>query len=207
MTAVLQGVRILEVAEHTFVPSASALLSDWGADVIKIEHVERGDAMRGLASTGLAGLGGDVHALLEHSNRGKRSLAVDLTTGEGLELVYKIAASADVFLTNKLPSVRSKLGIGLDERPRDSVSYRAGLAGDAAARHRDGEVELVGELHELERLAHDHAASLTTEEFVQRTLVHRDLAGAGFHVDASRGGLAAAGAVVRLCSSGHSSVP
>ena len=39
MTAVLQGVRILEVAEHTFVPAASALLSDWGAEVIKIEHV------------------------------------------------------------------------------------------------------------------------------------------------------------------------
>ena len=52
MTAVMQGVRILEVAEHTFVPAASALLADWGAEVIKIEHVERGDAMRGLASTG-----------------------------------------------------------------------------------------------------------------------------------------------------------
>ena len=50
MTDVMQGVRILEVAEHTFVPAASALLADWGADVIKIEHVERGDAMRGLAS-------------------------------------------------------------------------------------------------------------------------------------------------------------
>ena len=54
MTAVMQGVRILEVAEHTFVPAASALLADWGAEVIKIEHVERGDAMRGLASTGVA---------------------------------------------------------------------------------------------------------------------------------------------------------
>ena len=54
MTAVMQGVRILEVAEHTFVPAASALLADWGAEVIKIEHVERGDAMRGLASSGVA---------------------------------------------------------------------------------------------------------------------------------------------------------
>ena len=53
MTAVMQGVRILEVAEHTFVPAASALLADWGAEVIKIEHVERGDAMRGLPSTGV----------------------------------------------------------------------------------------------------------------------------------------------------------
>ena len=84
MTAVLQGVRILEVAEHTFVPAASALLADWGAEVIKIEHVERGDAMRGLASSGVVEIGGGVHALLEHSNRGKQSLGLDLTTDEGL---------------------------------------------------------------------------------------------------------------------------
>ena len=115
MTAILDGVRILEVAEHTFVPAASALLSDLGADVIKIEHVERGDAMRGLASTGIALVGGNVHALLEHSNRGKRSLGLDLTSDDGLELLYKLAATADVFLTNKLPSVRQKLRVGLDE--------------------------------------------------------------------------------------------
>jgi crotonobetainyl-CoA:carnitine CoA-transferase CaiB-like acyl-CoA transferase len=115
MTAIMQGVRVLEVAEHTFVPAASALLADWGADIIKIEHVERGDAMRGLASTGMAAIGGGVHALLEHSNRGKRSLGVDLTSPDGLELLYKVAATSDVFLTNKLPSVRAKLGIGLEQ--------------------------------------------------------------------------------------------
>jgi crotonobetainyl-CoA:carnitine CoA-transferase CaiB-like acyl-CoA transferase len=115
MTAILQGVRILEVAEHTFVPAASALLADWGADVIKIEHVERGDAMRGLAASGLAVMGGGVHALLEHSNRGKRSVGIDLTSPDGLELLYKIAATADVFLTNKLPSVRAKLGIEVEQ--------------------------------------------------------------------------------------------
>jgi crotonobetainyl-CoA:carnitine CoA-transferase CaiB-like acyl-CoA transferase len=107
----MDGVRILEVAEHTFVPAASALLSDWGAEVIKIEHVERGDAMRGLASTGVAEIPGDVHALLEHSNRGKRSLGLNLTTPEGLDILYRLAATADVFLTNKLPSVRQKLHI------------------------------------------------------------------------------------------------
>ena len=115
MTAVLQGVRVLEVAEHTFVPAASALLSDWGAEVIKIEHVERGDAMRGLASSGLAIVPSDVHALLEHSNRGKRSLGLDLASPEGLAILYKLASTADVFLTNKLPSVREKLKIGVEE--------------------------------------------------------------------------------------------
>jgi crotonobetainyl-CoA:carnitine CoA-transferase CaiB-like acyl-CoA transferase len=115
VTAVMEGVRILEVAEHTFVPAASALLADWGADVVKIEHVERGDAMRGLASTGVIALPNNVHALLEHSNRGKRSLGLDLTSPDGLDLLYKIAATADVFLTNKLPSVRTKLKIDLDD--------------------------------------------------------------------------------------------
>jgi crotonobetainyl-CoA:carnitine CoA-transferase CaiB-like acyl-CoA transferase len=115
MTQILDGVRILEVAEHTFVPAASALLSDWGAEVIKIEHVERGDAMRGLESTGMAAIAGDVHALLEHSNRGKRSLGLDLTSDDGLDILYKLAATSDVFLTNKLPSVRAKLKIGVDE--------------------------------------------------------------------------------------------
>jgi crotonobetainyl-CoA:carnitine CoA-transferase CaiB-like acyl-CoA transferase len=115
MTQVMEGVRILEVAEHTFVPAASALLADWGAEVVKIEHVERGDAMRGLASSGLAVMGTNVHVLLEHSNRGKQSLALDLTSPEGLDILYRLAATCDVFLTNKVPSVRIKLGIGVDE--------------------------------------------------------------------------------------------
>ena len=115
MTAVMQGVRVLEVAEHTFVPAASALLAEWGAEVIKIEHVERGDAMRGLASSGTVSFGGGVHVLLEHSNRGKKSLALDLTSDDGLAVLYKIAETCDVFLTNKLPSVRTKLRIDVEE--------------------------------------------------------------------------------------------
>ena len=115
MTEVMQGVRILEVAEHTFVPAASALLADLGAEVIKIEHVERGDAMRGLAASGTVSIGGDVHVLLEHSNRGKQSLGLDLTAADGIDILYKLAATCDVFLTNKLPSVRTKLKIDVDD--------------------------------------------------------------------------------------------
>ena len=100
----MEGIRILEVAEHTFVPAASAILADWGAEVLKIEHVERGDAMRGLGSVGLAGIGGTgVHVLLEHSNRGKQSIGLDLAQPEGLDVLYQLAARCDVFLTNKMP--------------------------------------------------------------------------------------------------------
>jgi crotonobetainyl-CoA:carnitine CoA-transferase CaiB-like acyl-CoA transferase len=115
MTDVMNGVRILEVAEQTFVPAASALLSDLGAEVVKIEHVERGDAMRGLAATGTAFVPDDVHVLLEHSNRGKKSIGLDLASPEGADILYKLATTADVFLTNKLPRVRSKLKIDVDD--------------------------------------------------------------------------------------------
>lgn len=115
MTAVMQGVRVLEVAEHTFVPAASALLADWGAEVIKIEHVERGDAMRGLASSGIGVMmDTNVHVMLEHSNRGKKSLALDLSSEEGLDILYRLAATCDVFLTNKLPKVRTKLKVDVE---------------------------------------------------------------------------------------------
>jgi crotonobetainyl-CoA:carnitine CoA-transferase CaiB-like acyl-CoA transferase len=111
----MEGVRILEVAEHTFVPAASAILADWGAEVIKIEHPERGDAMRGLASSGVMPSMGNVHVLLEHSNRGKKSIGIDVNTEQGRELIYRLAATCDVFLTNKLPDIRKKLKIELED--------------------------------------------------------------------------------------------
>ncbi|MGY8804965.1 MAG: CoA transferase, partial [bacterium] len=52
MKDVMKGVRVLEVAQYTFVPSAGAVLADWGADVIKIEHPETGDGQRGLLRVG-----------------------------------------------------------------------------------------------------------------------------------------------------------
>jgi len=116
MTGVMEGVRILEVAEHTFTPLAAGILSDWGATVIKIEHVERGDAMRGLGSTGgLKVGGGGVHMFMEHANRGKQSLALDLTSDQGRTLLYRLAATCDVFLTNKLPAVAAKLRVGVED--------------------------------------------------------------------------------------------
>jgi crotonobetainyl-CoA:carnitine CoA-transferase CaiB-like acyl-CoA transferase len=115
LSDIMEGVRILEVAEHTFVPAASAILADWGADVIKVEHHERGDAMRGLASSGVMPSFGNVHVLLEHSNRGKRSIGIDVSSEAGLNLVYELAATCDVFLTNKLPSVRKRLKIEAED--------------------------------------------------------------------------------------------
>ena len=130
MSDVMKGIRVLEVAEHTFVPAASAILADWGADVIKIEHHERGDAMRGLGSTGALDLSGDVHVINEHSNRGKRSLGLNLQSEEGLKVLYKLAESCDVFITNKLPEVLVKLNIDVEDirKHNPKIIYVRGTA-------------------------------------------------------------------------------
>ena len=70
----MKGVRVLEVAQFWFVPSAGAVLADWGADVIKIEHPERGDGQRGLGTSGIATEINGVDFLVQQPNRGKKSL-------------------------------------------------------------------------------------------------------------------------------------
>lgn len=130
MTDVMKGVRVLEVAEHMFVPAASAILSDWGADVIKVEHHERGDAMRGLGSTGVLDLSKGVHVLNEHANRGKRSIGLDLASPDGVAVLYELAKTCDVFLSNKLPEVLAKLKIDVADirKHNPDIIYVRGTA-------------------------------------------------------------------------------
>jgi crotonobetainyl-CoA:carnitine CoA-transferase CaiB-like acyl-CoA transferase len=115
VATVMQGVRVLEVAAWTYVPSAGAVLAEWGADVLKIEHPEYGDPQRGLVTSGLVQATSTVNTMVELPNRGKRSVAVDLGRPEGRQVLLDLAATSDVFLTNFLPSARSKLGIELED--------------------------------------------------------------------------------------------
>lgn len=114
MAQVMKGVRMLEVAQFTFVPAAGAVLTDWGADVIKIEHPVRGDAQRGIKELQRLAINPQRSSLMQHPNRGKRSVGIDISTLEGRELIYAIAKTCDVFLTNYLPSARQKLGIDVE---------------------------------------------------------------------------------------------
>jgi crotonobetainyl-CoA:carnitine CoA-transferase CaiB-like acyl-CoA transferase len=114
MTQVMKGVRVLEVAQFTFTPAAGAVLSDWGADVIKIEHPVRGDAQRGIVMLQRLAVNQQRNMLMQHPNRGKRSVGLDLSQPEAVELLYEMAKSCDVFLTNYLPSARQKLKIDLE---------------------------------------------------------------------------------------------
>jgi crotonobetainyl-CoA:carnitine CoA-transferase CaiB-like acyl-CoA transferase len=206
MVEVMKGVRILEVAEHTFVPAASAILADWGADVVKVEHPERGDAMRGLASTGVVNLGSGVHVILEHSNRGKRSIGLDLERPEGQEILYDLARRSDVFLTNKPPRVLEKLRITPEDlrraNPRivyargsaygpkgpdadkggyDSTGFwaRGGSAMGATAQDADGVVPQPGPAYG------DSIGGLTIATGIVAALFHRDRTGEALVVDVS----------------------
>jgi crotonobetainyl-CoA:carnitine CoA-transferase CaiB-like acyl-CoA transferase len=130
MTRVMEGVRVLEVAQHTFVPSAGAILADWGADVIKIEHPVRGDAMRGFVNIGGMKVDPRRHVMMEHPNRGKRSVGVDISTPEGQQVIYELAKTSDVFLTNYLPQHRRKLNIDIDRirEANPNIIYARGSA-------------------------------------------------------------------------------
>jgi crotonobetainyl-CoA:carnitine CoA-transferase CaiB-like acyl-CoA transferase len=130
MTKVLEGVRILEVAQFTFVPAAGAVLADWGADVIKIEHPVRGDTQRGFVNVAGVKVDPNRNTLMEHPNRGKRSVGIDISTQEGKELIYEIAKTADVFLTNYLPAARQKLGIDVEHirKANPNIIYARGSA-------------------------------------------------------------------------------
>ncbi|MGE2691217.1 CaiB/BaiF CoA transferase family protein [Mycolicibacterium pulveris] len=113
---VLSGVRVLEVAAWTFVPSAGAVLAEWGAEVIKVEPREGGDPQRGLVTMGIVDEGGgSVNYMIEIPNRGKKSIGVDLSTPGGRDVVRELAKTCDVFLTSYLPDRRKKFGIDVDD--------------------------------------------------------------------------------------------
>jgi crotonobetainyl-CoA:carnitine CoA-transferase CaiB-like acyl-CoA transferase len=111
MTKPLSGVRILEVASHVFVPIAGGILTEQGAEVIKIEHPVTGDPYRGLVTAGLHHTFDGIDPSFQYANRGKQSVAVDIKKPEGRDLIYRLARECDVFLTNFRPDARRRLQI------------------------------------------------------------------------------------------------
>ena len=111
---VLDGVKVVELAEHGFVPSCGAILADWGADVVKIER-PTGDPLRAVMSQGFVADTGDFNFLFELYNRNKRGITLDLRIDEGRAAFDRVIEDADVFLTNFLPSAREKLHVMPDD--------------------------------------------------------------------------------------------
>jgi len=133
MAGMLSGVRVVELASWTYVPSAGVALADWGADVIKVEGVSSGDPGRALVVGGFTrqAARADVDFILELSNRGKRSIAIDIKTDTGRELFGRLLASADVFLTNWLPGALERARLTVEDirsfNPRIIIARGTGL--------------------------------------------------------------------------------
>src|SRR5215472_3876164 len=126
----MKGVKMVEVAQFTFTPSAGAVLADWGADVVKVEHAVTGDAQRGLR-LGTGGVAaGSFQPLMEHPNRGKRSIGLALEHPDAREVLYDIVRESDVFLVNFLPDARRRLQIDVDDirRVNPQIIYVRGSA-------------------------------------------------------------------------------
>ncbi|MBR0830561.1 CoA transferase [Bradyrhizobium manausense] len=107
---IFDGLKVLDCASFIAAPAAATVLSDFGADVIKIEPPGMGDPYRNLPN--LPGYPASEHNfawLLEARN--KKSLALDLTKPEAQAVLYKLVEETDVFITNMPPQVRTKLGI------------------------------------------------------------------------------------------------
>ncbi|WP_063129764.1 CaiB/BaiF CoA transferase family protein [Nocardia fusca] len=112
---VLDGVRVVEMASYLFVPAAGAILAEWGADVVKIEHPERPDPQRSLVIADMSVGDEPFEPLMQQTNRGKRSVGLDGGTPAGYEVLRKLVSGADVFLTNLLPESRRRLGVDVDD--------------------------------------------------------------------------------------------
>lgn len=206
MTQVMKGIRILEVAQFTFVPAAGAILADWGADVIKVEHPVRGDAQRGFINLGGMKINPKRNTMMEHPNRGKRSVGVDVGTEEGQQVIYELAKTADVFLTNYLPSARQKLRIDVEHIRAVSpkIIYARGSAyGDKGSErdvggfdgtafwsrsgiaHNMSPAELDGPLQQGIPAFGDSIGGMNIAGGIAAALFHRDRTGEALEVDVS----------------------
>jgi crotonobetainyl-CoA:carnitine CoA-transferase CaiB-like acyl-CoA transferase len=200
----LDGVRVVEVANYVAVPAAGALLADLGAEVVKVE-VPRGELYRRTRPK-YAGYATDFpeNPPFHMDNRGKRSVAVDLTRPEAREAVLRIIDQSEIFITNLLPTRRRKFGLDhetlLARDPRLIVGAINGYgsAGEEADRPafdyaaywaRTGLMDMMrdeGLPPSLQRPAvGDHAAAVNLVCGILAALRLRDATGRGQYVEVS----------------------
>ncbi len=132
----LEGIKVIEMATYIAAPSAGGVMADWGADVIKIEPLS-GCAMRRYYASAMTDDYPDnpISAL---DNRGKQAIAVNTSTPEGVEIVCKLVADADVFITNVRPAQLKQQGLDFNSlhKINSKLVYASvtgfGLRGDEA---------------------------------------------------------------------------
>ncbi|KPJ80685.1 MAG: CoA-transferase [Gemmatimonas sp. SG8_23] len=104
----LEGVRVVELAHIMAGPVCGLLLADMGADVVKVERLPRGDATRGFLPPSVDG----ESAAFMMLNRGKRGVALDLRSPEGVDVVRRLLAQADVVIENFRVGTMERMGLG-----------------------------------------------------------------------------------------------
>ena len=152
----LFGFRIVDLSQVLSGPTATMLLADQGAEVIKVEPLH-GDITRNL------GVGGDgMSTFYFNTNRGKRGISLDIKTPGGSEIVRRLIKTADVLVQNFRPGVLEKLGFGFDavRAIRDDIIYVSisgfGTQGSyAAKRVYDPVVQALSGLTEIQAEAGD----------------------------------------------------
>ncbi|MDB5476769.1 MAG: fatty acid-CoA racemase [Phenylobacterium sp.] len=107
----LRGVKVVEFASYIAAPAAACMLGDWGADVIKVER-PGGDAMRAAFADVKSELRGNP--TFDMDNRGKRAVVLDISKPEGRDALAKLAADADVFITNVRAGALKRAGLDYD---------------------------------------------------------------------------------------------
>ncbi|MCS7296402.1 MAG: CoA transferase [Chloroflexota bacterium] len=200
--APLEGVRVVEAANYVAAPAVGALLRDLGADVIKVEP-PGGEVMRGVVAADAEGTY-KVNFLFELENRGKRSVTIDLRSAAGQQLLRRLLANADVFLTNLLGPRLERYGLApqqlLADYPQLVVCSITGygLSGPEAGRPgfdfaafwaRSGIMSLIGHREGppvISRIAQgDHTTAMNALAAILAALRLRDRTGRGTLVEVS----------------------
>lgn len=191
----LAGVRVIELASYVAGPYAGALLSDLGAEVIKVEVPPQGDPYRGWASGGYS-------PMFCSLNRSKRSILVDLKSEPGLDVARRLIRGADVVLENSRVGVMDRLGLGYEQlRPLNPRLVYCSITGfglsgphasrpgyDTVGQATSGLMSLLTDLDDPQPMGislSDHLAGLFAAYGVLAALAARERTGEGQRVDTS----------------------
>jgi CoA:oxalate CoA-transferase len=145
--APLDGIRILDLTILINGPWATVLLSDMGADVVKIEDPVQPDAYRGDVHGGVDPKTG-MHTYFETMNRNKRSVTLDLKASEGREVFYRLVRDFDVVISNFRPGVVERLGVDYESLVRHNpqvITLTASGLGRRGPDAEQGVVDLTGQ--------------------------------------------------------------
>jgi crotonobetainyl-CoA:carnitine CoA-transferase CaiB-like acyl-CoA transferase len=197
-TGPLDRIRIVDLSIALSGPWAVGILADQGADVVKVEPPGIGDIGRWVGPA----IGG-VSAMAQIANRGKRSLAVNLQTEAGRDVVRRLSARADVFVQNFRPGVIERLGLGYRELSAEnpglvyvSISgfgatgpYAHKSAYDPVVQAYGGlaavQAGLTGEPQLIRHTAADKITSLTASQAITAALFARERGAGGQHLEIS----------------------